>query len=500
MDFKLKLNCSLILLFTFFGDVVLCNFYFCHQKYSDICIMPLQPQIIEELQNILGQENVLFQPEALEENSTDYTEDLQFFPECVIQPQSTVELSKAMMIFNNYQIPVYTRGAGTGLSGACLPVKGGVVVSTKKMNKIIQIDSENFQVTVEPGVINAQLKLELAKVGLYYPPDPASMGSSTIGGNIAHGAGGPKAVKYGTTRDYVLNLEVVLPTGDVIWTGANTLKNSTGLSLTHLFVGSEGLLGIVTKAVLKLVKLPGSELLMLAAFDNAKSCAKTVNQILLNGFNPSGIELMERSAIEISSKSIQTSFPLVNNCDFYLLIVLEETKGEDLFQIAEDLFPFLEAQGAKEVFLPNNSDMQENWWKVRRSMGTAVKQESIYKEEDTVVPRAKLPELIEGVKKIGRKYGFRSVCYGHAGDGNLHVNILKDQLTDEQWNTTVIQGIREIFQLCFQLGGTISGEHGVGLVQKNYLDIVFTQKHLELMKGIKQVFDPKGIMNPGKWL
>lgn len=462
--------------------------------------MPIQSHIIEELIKILGTNNVLFHKDVLEENSTDYTEDLQYFPECVIEPETTEELSQVMHVFNEFEIPVYTRGAGTGLSGACLPVKGGVVVSTKKLNKIIHIDAENFQVTVEPGVINAHLKSELAKVGLYYPPDPASMGSSTIGGNIAHGAGGPKAVKYGTTRDYVLNLEVVLPTGEIIWTGANTLKNSTGLSLTHLFVGSEGLLGIVTKAVLKLVKLPGSELLMLAAFNDAESCATTVNQILLNGFNPSGIELMERSAIEISCRSVQTTFPLVDECNYYLLIVLEESKGEDLFQLAEELFPFLEAQGAKEVFLPNNSDMQENWWKVRRAMGTAVKQESIYKEEDTVVPRAKLPELLAGVKKIGNQYGFRSVCYGHAGDGNLHVNILKDQLTDDQWNTTVIQGIREIFQLCHQLGGTISGEHGIGLVQKDYLDIVFSPTHMDLMKGIKRVFDPKGIMNPGKWL
>ncbi len=462
--------------------------------------MPIQSHIIEELIKILGTDNVLLNKDVLEENSTDYTEDLQYFPECVIEPETTEELSQVMHVFNEFEIPVYTRGAGTGLSGACLPVKGGVVVSTKKLNKIIHIDAENFQVTVEPGVINAQLKSELAKVGLYYPPDPASMGSSTIGGNIAHGAGGPKAVKYGTTRDYVLNLEVVLPTGEIIWTGANTLKNSTGLSLTHLFVGSEGLLGIVTKAVLKLVKLPGSELLMLAAFNDAESCATTVNQILLNGFNPSGIELMERSAIEISCRSVQTTFPLVDECNYYLLIVLEESKGEDLFQLAEELFPFLEAQGAKEVFLPNNSDMQENWWKVRRAMGTAVKQESIYKEEDTVVPRAKLPELLAGVKKIGNQYGFRSVCYGHAGDGNLHVNILKDQLTDDQWNTTVIQGIREIFQLCHQLGGTISGEHGIGLVQKDYLDIVFSPTHMDLMKGIKRVFDPKGIMNPGKWL
>jgi glycolate oxidase len=462
--------------------------------------MALDGKLVLQLQEILGIENVHLENEELENNSTDYTEDLKFLPECVIYPNSAQELSEVMKLLNLNKIPVYTRGAGTGLSGACLPVKGGVVISTKKMNRILEIDTQNFQATVEPGVINAVLKSELIPYGLFYPPDPASQGSSTIGGNIAHGAGGPKAVKYGTTRDYILNLEVVLPTGEIIWTGANTLKNSTGLSLTQLFIGSEGMLGIVSKAVVKLVKLPGAELLMVAAFSNAVSCAKTVNQILLNGFNPSGIELMERSAIEISMRSVQLSFPLIENCDFYLLIVLEETRGIDLMQEAERLYPFLEEQGAIEVFIPNNSDMQENWWKVRRSMGTAVKQESIYKEEDTVVPRAKLPELITGVKEIGAKYGFRSVCYGHAGDGNLHVNILKDQLSDEQWNTTVILGIREIFTLCHTLGGTISGEHGVGLVQKDYLDIVFTNTHLSLMKGIKSVFDPNGIMNPGKWL
>ncbi len=461
--------------------------------------------IVEQLIEILGNENVLKNQETLVQNSTDYTEDLQFFPQCVIFPSSSLQLSHAMKILNENQIPVYTRGAGTGLSGACLPVNGGVVVSTKKLNKILNIDIDNFQATVEPGVINAHLKSELSKYGLYYPPDPASMGSSTIGGNIAHGAGGPKAVKYGTTRDYVLNLEVVLSNGDIIWTGANTLKNATGFSLTQLFVGSEGMLGIITKAVLKLVRIPGAELLMIAAFKDPESCAKTVNQILLNGFNPSGIEFMERSAIEIAMKSVKTNFPLIDECDYYLLIVLEEnpsdqTKSDYLQLEAERLYPFLENHGAVEVMIPNNSDVQENWWKVRRSMGTAVKQESIYKEEDTVVPRAMLPELLVGVKQIGVKYGFRSVCYGHAGDGNLHVNILRDDLTNEQWNTTVKNGIREIFELCFKLGGTISGEHGIGLVQKDYLDIVFTPAHFNIMIGIKKAFDPKGILNPGKWL
>jgi glycolate oxidase len=326
------------------------------------------------------------------------------------------------------------------------------------------------------------------------------MGSSTIGGNIAHGAGGPKAVKYGTTRDYVLNLEVVLPTGDVIWTGANTLKNSTGFSLTHLMIGSEGLLGIVTKAVLKLIPLKTQELLMLASFDDASKAASCVNSILINGFEPAGIELMEVSGVEIAMDILKIPFPKPANTAFYLLIILDGNNLDELNLTAENLYPFLEEEGAIEVYLPNNSEMSADWWKIRRSLGELVKQQSVYKEEDTVVPRSKLPELLSGVKGIGNKYGFRSVCYGHAGDGNLHVNILKDQMTEDQWKNEVPMGIVEIFELCKSLGGTISGEHGIGLVQAPYLKIVLSDVHLNIMKGIKQSFDPNGILNPGKWL
>ena len=326
------------------------------------------------------------------------------------------------------------------------------------------------------------------------------MGSSTIGGNIAHGAGGPKAVKYGTTRDYVLNLEVVLPSGEIIWTGANTLKNSTGFSLTQLMVGSEGLLGIVTKAVLKLVPLKTEELLILAPFSDASKAAKCVNDILLNGFEPAGIELMEVSGVEIAIDFLKLPFPKPEKTEIYLLIILDGNNIEELNAIAESLYPFLDEAGALEVYLPNNSETASIWWKIRRSLGELVKQQSVYKEEDTVVPRAKLPELIKGVKEIGTKYGFRSVCYGHAGDGNLHVNILKDEMSEKQWTQEVPKGIVEIFELCKLLGGTISGEHGIGLVQSPYLNVVFTDTHFELMRGIKRAFDPKGILNPGKWL
>ncbi len=466
-------------------------------------MVPQQPFTQNHVQwfiELLGHANVSQNLNDLESVSKDYTEDLSFLPDLLLIPSNTEQLSNILKYCNEHKISVYTRGAGTGLSGACLPVLGGVVISMKKFNRILAIDNENFQVTVESGVVNAELKEMLKPFGLTYPPDPASMGSSTIGGNIAHGAGGPKAVKYGTTRDYVLNLEVVLPTGDVIWTGANTLKNSTGFSLTHLMIGSEGLLGIVTKAVLKLIPLKTQELLMLATFDNAYKAASCVNSILINGFEPAGIELMEVSGVEIAMDILKIPFPKPANTAFYLLIILDGNNIDELNSTAENLYPFLEEEGAIEVYLPNNSEMSADWWKIRRSLGELVKQQSVYKEEDTVVPRSKLPELLSGVKEIGNKYGFRSVCYGHAGDGNLHVNILKDQMTEDQWKNEVPMGIVEIFQLCKSLGGTISGEHGIGLVQAPYLKIVLSDVHLNIMKGIKQSFDPNGILNPGKWL
>lgn len=460
----------------------------------------MEKEFFESLVNILGQTNVTQNVEELQDVSHDYTEDLSFLPEILIFPENTQQVSDCVKLCSKFNIPIYTRGAGTGLSGACLPVKGGLVLSTKKMNRILEIDTQNMMATVEPGLINFNLKQALEPHGLTYPPDPASFGSSTIGGNVAHGAGGPKAVKYGTTRDYILNLEVVLPNGEIIWTGANTLKNATGFSLTHLFIGSEGLLGIITKIVVKLVPKTNHELLMLAMFEKAEDAAFAVNKVLLSGVVPTGLELMEVSGVKIAAEATKTNFPIPNNVEFYLLIILDGNEQDLLMLQAEQIFPILDENGAFEVLMPNNSQMAEDWWKVRRSIGETVKQQSIYKEEDTVVPRAYLPQLLTGVKEIGSKYGFRTVCYGHAGDGNLHVNILKDQLSDVQWEIEIPKAITEIFELCKKLGGTISGEHGVGLVQKSYLDVVFTPEHWRLMKGIKTVFDPQNLLNPGKWV
>ena len=449
---------------------------------------------------LLGSDAVLSSETDRQRYASDYTEDLSFLPDCVLLPDTAEKVAAILAYCNEHQIPVTPRGAGTGLSGGSLPVYGGLSLSTEKLNRILSIDTENFQATVEPGVINEVFRSAVEARGLFYPPDPASKGSCFLGGNIAHSSGGPKAVKYGTTRDYVLNLQVALPDGSLIWTGANTVKNSTGYNLTQLMVGSEGTLGIVTAIVFRLISLPKHKLLLLAPFANPVQACRAVNAVLLAGFNPSALELMEQSGVALSAEATKTPFPLRDDAESWLLLELDGNDPELLMQEAEQLFPLLEQEGALEVLLADTEALKEQWWKVRRSIGEVVKSATVYKEEDTVVPRFALPQLMEGVKEIAGRYGFRTVCYGHAGDGNLHVNILRDALTDAQWSEEVPKGIREIFSLCRELGGTISGEHGVGLVQKDYLDIVFSAKHFALMRGIKQVFDPKGILNPGKWV
>jgi glycolate oxidase len=342
---------------------------------------------------------------------------------------------------------------------------------------------------------------EVKKVGLFYPPDPASWGSCSLGGNVAHSSGGPKAVKYGTTRDYVLNIEMVLPNGDVIWTGANTLKYSTGYNLTHLMVGSEGTLGIITKIVFKLIPLPKHDLLMLVPFASAEKACEAVGATFRAGITPSAMEFMERDAIDWSIKYAgEVNFVIKPEWQALLLIEVDGNNLDVLFNDCETINDIMLAHGCDEILMADSAEQKASLWKIRRKVGEAVKSNSVYKEEDTVVPRAELPKLLSGVKSIGTKYGFKSVCYGHAGDGNLHVNIIKGELSDDVWETELPKGITEIFELCKNLGGTISGEHGIGFVQKNYLPIVFPPHQIQLMQNIKKLFDPSLILNPGKMI
>jgi len=334
---------------------------------------------------------------------------------------------------------------------------------------------------------------------LFYPPDPSSRGSCFIGGNISENSGGPKAVKYGVVKDYVLNLELVLPSGEIIWTGANVLKNATGYNLTQLVVGSEGTLGIVTKIVLKLLPLPKHDLLMLIPFNSAENACAMVAAIFRAGYMPSAMEFMERDALEWARKYIEsTTVPVEEDVQAHLLIEVDGNNLDVLMQDIEGIAAIAIEFDGGEILFADNEQQKTELWKMRRRIGEAVKAHSIYKEEDTVVPRAELPVLLKGVKDIGKKHGFHSVCYGHAGDGNLHVNIIRGDLSEEQWNGSLKEGIREIFELVKRLGGTISGEHGIGLVQKEYMDIMFNETQMRLMREIKKIFDPNNILNAGK--
>lgn len=450
--------------------------------------------------SITSEKQVFLDNEALIKAASDETEDLVFIPELVIRPSSTAEVSNILAYCNRNNIPITPRGAGTGLSGGALPVYGGVVLDTAGMNRILEIDTQNFQVTTEPGVITQVLQEEVKKLGLFYPPDPSSRGSCFIGGNIAENSGGPRAVKYGTVKDYVLNLEVVLPNGEIIWTGANVLKNSTGYNLTQLIVGSEGTLCVVTKIVLKLVPAVRYDMLLLVPFRSAIAACEAVNAIMHSGITPSALEFMERDALEWTMRYIDnyTLALLQPGIEAHLLIEVDGNDKDELFKQVELVTETLSRFDTGEILFADNEAQKNILWALRRKVGEAVKSNSVYKEEDTVVPRAQLPQLLATVKRLGDEYGFKSVCYGHAGDGNLHVNIVKGNMSNEDWDNKLPIAIRELFKETIQLGGTLSGEHGIGWVQKEYMDIAFNQVQLNIMKSIKNIFDPRGILNPGK--
>lgn len=461
----------------------------------------LDAKILDELLHALGADVLSVKEQDRQHYGHDETEDLSYPPDAVIRPRTTEQVSRVMAICSKHRIPVTPIGGRTGLSGGALSVHGGVGLALDRMDRIVEIDQRNLQVTVEPGVITQVLQDVVVAHGLYYPPDPSSKGSCTIGGNLAENAGGPRAVKYGVTRDFVLNLEVVLPNGKVIWTGANTLKNSTGYDLTRLMVGSEGTLGVITKAVLRLIPLPRETRLMLVPFAEATRACEAVSAVFRAGVVPSAMEFMERDAILWTMRYTEgLPAQLSGEPAAYLLIEVDGNDPEVLMSECEHILTVVEEHGAGEVLFAENASEKDALWRMRRSVPVSVKAHSTYKEEDTVVPRYELPRLLEGVKEIGARYGFTSVCYGHAGDGNLHVNIIRGELDDHAWEHELPKAIREIFTLVVSMGGTLSGEHGIGLVQKEYMDIAFSATQLDLMRGIKNVFDPMGVMNPGKIL
>jgi glycolate oxidase len=447
---------------------------------------------------IVGTDAVLSSPATIENYSHDETEDLVFHPEVVAKPNNTQEVAALMRFCNDNLIPVTPRGAGTGLAGGALAINGGLMISMERFNQVLDIDEQNLQATVEPGVITEVFMNTVAEKGLLYPVDPASKGSCFIGGNVANCSGGPRVVKYGTIREYVLNMEAVLPNGEIIWTGANTLKYASGYNLTQLLIGSEGTLAIVTKIVVKLIPRPTLDALMLASFNSNEDACAAVSAIFRAGVVPSALEFMERKGIEWVIEHDGLTFDLQDGAEAFLLIEADGTNQDVIFADCEKINEVLEAHNCRDVLFADTAAQKEEIWRIRRTMAVSVKSNSIYKEEDTVVPRAALPKLINGIKEIGSRYGFASVCYGHCGDGNLHVNIIKAGMSDEDWNNKLKAGITEIFELTVSLGGTISGEHGIGVVQKEFMPLKYTPMHFALWKGIKAVFDPNGILNPGK--
>jgi glycolate oxidase len=348
-------------------------------------------------------------------------------------------------------------------------------------------------------VITEVLQNAVKEKGLFYPPDPASKGSCFIGGNISENSGGPKAVKYGVVKDYVLNLQVVLPNGELIWTGSNILKNATGYNITQLIVGSEGTLGIVTKIVLRLIPNPKFDLLMLAPFNSLEKASEAVSAIFRAGITPSAMELMEIDAITLASKILDsTAIPITEGLAAHLIIEVDGNNLDVLMGEMEAISEVLSQFEAGELFFADDAQQKNELWKIRRKANEAAVMAGYTIEEDTVVPRAELPKLIKGAKDLGAKNGFKVVCYGHAGDGNLHIRINHPTIKNSHGNQEMTTILKELFVLVHSLGGTISGEHGIGLIQKPYMPVVFNNASLEIMRGIKKTFDPNNILNAGK--
>ena len=459
----------------------------------------ITPSLLEEMKSIVGAAYFFTDEESFAKYGSDETEKLHYAPQVVVKPRTAEEISKLLILCNQHLIPVTPRGAGTGLTGGALPHLGGLVISMERFNTILDLDERNLQVTTEPGVITEVLQNTVKEKGLFYPPDPASKGSCFIGGNISENSGGPKAVKYGVVKDYVLNLEIVLPTGEIIWTGSNVLKNATGYNLTQLIVGSEGTLGIVTKIVLRLIPHPKFDLLMLAPFNSVEKASEAVSAIFRAGITPSAMELMEIESIKLASKLCEsTAIPITEDLAAHLIIEVDGNDMEVLMKDMEAIAEVLANYEVGELYFADDTQQKNELWKIRRKANEASVAAGYTIEEDTVVPRAELPKLIKGVRALALDNGFKVVSYGHAGDGNLHIRINHPKYK-KSYENEEIQGIlMKIFELVKSLGGTISGEHGIGLIQKSFMPVMFDPISMELMKGIKKVFDPNNILNAGK--
>ena len=455
-------------------------------------------RIRRQLEEIVGAGCVIGDPERLEPYSHDHVVGLQADPEVVVYAMTAEQVSRILSLAQAERIPVTPRTAGYGLSGGATPVNGGIVLSLEKMNQIIEIDRENLMVTVEPGVITGDLHRAVEAEGLFYPPDPASLDSCMIGGNIAEGAGGPRAVKYGTTEDYVCGLEVVLPTGEIVSMGGKLVKNVTGYNLVQLMVGSEGTLGVVTRVILRLLPLPKYRVDLLAPFGNFLDAAAAVADITAARIVPATIEFMEQDSLRAVERLLGRELPY-REAAAQLLIQLDGNSQAALDEEFELVGEVCMRHGAQDLLVANKTSDRDRLWEARRMIIEALNHESpINHMEDVVVPRSEIARMLAEVRTIAEKHGVRIICFGHAGDGNVHVNALKDDLPQERWEGLVPVITEEIYRAAFGLGGALTGEHGIGYTRRQYLPMALDEAQIRIMRGIKQTFDPHGILNPGK--
>lgn len=455
-------------------------------------------QIVERLQSIAGKNNVLFDAEALELYSHDQTPNVKADPEVVVRVTSANQVAEIFRLAQQAHIPVTPRGAGYGLSGGAIPQLGGIVLSTEKMNRILEIDKENLMVTVEPGVITGDIHRAVEAEGLFYPPDPASLDSCTIGGNIAENAGGPRAVKYGVTNQYVCGLEAVLPNGEIIRAGGKLVKNVTGYSLIQLLIGSEGTLAVVTKIILRLIPLPKIQIDLLAPYDDFQKAADTVSAIVAQRILPTTLEFMEQDSI-LAVQQLLGREVHFNQAAAHLLIQLDGNTVEAVDADLQIVGELCLQHGALEVFVAKDRLTRDRMWEARRKIIEALNHMSpVSHMEDVVVPRSEIPKLLRGIKAIAAENKVRIVSFGHAGDGNVHVNTLKESMPDDLWEAVVPVVVVQLYRLTLSLGGMLTGEHGIGLTRRQYLPLALDAAQIEVMRGIRQVFDPNNILNPGK--
>ena len=456
----------------------------------------ISSSLVDEFRSIVGSQWFLDTPEDLATYSYDAFWS-EFRPDAVIVPGSTDEISRIMGVANRERVNIITRGAGTNICGGSVARKGGVIIAFHRMNKILEIDAESTCAVVQPGVVNADLQKEVARYGLMYPPDPASMFVSTMGGNVALNAGGPRGVKYGVTRDYLLGMEVVLPSGEVIRTGGKTLKNVTGYDLTRLMCGSEGTLGIITEITVRLVPLAPARSTLQAIFSDLDDAAKTVSAIIGSGIVPTTLELIDRVVLDAIRDYGGAQF--YKDAEALLLIevdgeaVLVEGQGERIEK-------FCKEKGAVVVERARTPEEAEKLWQARRSaFGAVARLRPNCIVEDATVPVKRLPEMIRKIVELADKYQLKIGVLAHAGDGNLHPLIMTD-LRDKEEMARIDKALEEMYEAALAMGGTLSGEHGVGIAKDRFMAMEFSQTAIELMRRIKRVFDPNNILNPGSFL